>query len=63
MFVFVKKIIWHMDKLNIKKIYEYIVNNANLSVLNLEKRYLHQNGVDFCQKFIGNQYRGIPLQF
>ena len=26
-----------MDKLNVKKIYEHIVNNANLSVLNLDK--------------------------
>ena len=31
--------------LEIKKIYQRIVNYINLSVLKLEKRYLHQNGV------------------
>ena len=30
--------------LEIKKIYEGIVNNVNLSVLKLLKRHLHQNG-------------------
>ena len=33
--------------LEIKKIYQLIVNYVNLSVLKLEKRYLHQNGVEF----------------
>ena len=27
------------------------------------KRYLQQKGVEFCRKFIGNQFRGRPLQF
>ena len=27
-----------------------VINKVNLSVLNLEKRYLHQNGVEFNQK-------------
>ena len=36
--------------LEIKKIYQHIVNDVNLSVLKLEKRYLHQNGVEFNQK-------------
>ena len=49
--------------LEIKKIYQHIVNNANLSVLKLEKRYLHENGVEFCQKLNGNQFRGIKPQF
>ena len=31
----------------IKKIYQRIANNVNLSVLKLETRYLHQNGVEF----------------
>ena len=38
--------------LEIKKIYQRIVNNVNLSVLKLEKRYLHQNGVELNQKLI-----------
>ena len=33
-----------LQVLGIKKIYQCIVNNTNLSVLKLEKRYLHQNG-------------------
>ena len=48
--------------LEIKKIYQRIVNNVNLSVLNLEKRYLHQNGVEFDHTLIGNQFRGISRQ-
>ena len=40
--------------LEIKKIYQLIINNVNLSVLKLEKRYLHQNVVEFKQKLIGN---------
>ena len=47
--------------LEIKKIYQRIVNNV-LSVLKLEKRYLHQNGVEFNQKIIGNQFRGTTQQ-
>ena len=47
-----------MVKLNIKKIYEYIVNNTNLSVLKLEKRYLHQTGLEFHHKLIEEQFRG-----
>ena len=48
--------------LEIKKIYQHIVNNANLSVLKLEKRYLNQNGVEFHHKLIGNQFRGLTWQ-
>ena len=48
--------------LEIKKIYQRVVNNVNLSVLKLEKRYLHQNGVEFDQKLIGNKFRGITRQ-
>ena len=48
--------------LEIKKIYQRTVNNVNLSVLKLEKRYLHQNGVEFHHKLIGNQFRGISRQ-
>ena len=57
--------IWpgHEDKLKIRKIYEHIVNNINLSVLKLEKRYLHENEVEYCQELIGNQFRGIKPQF
>ena len=51
-----------LQVLEIKKIYQCIVNNVNLSVLKLEKRYLHQNGVEFNQKLIGNQFRGITRQ-
>ena len=40
--------------LEIKKIYQCIANNVNLSVLKLEKRYLHQNGIEFNQNFVGN---------
>ena len=40
----------HKDSLEIKKIYQRIVNNVDLSVLKLEKLYLHQNGVEFNQK-------------
>ena len=29
------------------------------SVLNLEKRYLHQKGIEFHQKLIGNQFRDV----
>ena len=45
--------IWpgHKDRLEIKKIYQRIINNVNLSVLKLQKRYLHQNGVEFYQKY------------
>ena len=28
----------------------------------LEKRYLHQTGVEVYQKFIGNQFRGTTLK-
>ena len=48
--------------LEIKKIYQHIENNVNLSVLKLEKRYLHQNGVEFNQKLIGNIVRGLCRQ-
>ena len=48
--------------LEIKKIYQCIVNYVNLSVLKLEIRYLHQNGIEFTQKFIGNQFRGLTQQ-
>ena len=34
----------------IKKIYQRVVNNVNLSVLKLQRRYLHQNGVEFQHK-------------
>ena len=43
--------------LEIKKISQCIVNNVNLSVLKLEKRPLHKNGVEFYKKLIGNQYK------
>ena len=46
--------------LEIKKIYQRIVNNVNLSVLKLEKHYLHQNGVEFNQKIVAKQFRGAP---
>ena len=39
--------------LEIKKIYQRIVNYVYLSVLKLEKGYLHQNGIEFHQNFIG----------
>ena len=48
-----------LQVLEIKKIYQCIVNNVNLSVLKLEQRYLHQNGIEFHQKFIGNQIKGL----
>ena len=48
--------------LEIKKIYQHIVCNVNLSVLKLVKRYLHQNGIELNQKLIGNQFRDIPRQ-
>ena len=48
--------------LEIKKIYQRIVNYVNISILKLEKRYLHQNGVEFHQQFIGNQIRGATRQ-
>ena len=49
--------------IEIKKIYQLIANNANLSVLKLEKRSLHQNGVEFREELIGNQSRDIKPQF
>ena len=54
------KILVHI--LEIKKIYQHIVNNVNLPVLKLEKCYLHQNGVEFHWKLIGNQLRGVCRQ-
>ena len=39
-----------LHALEIKKIYQRTVNNVNLSVLKLEKRHLHQNGVEFHHK-------------
>ena len=33
--------------LEINKIYQRILNYVTLSILKLEKRYLHQNGVEF----------------
>ena len=39
---------------------KYII--INLSVLKLEKRNLHQNGVELHQKFIGNQISGATRQ-
>ena len=35
---------------------------VNTSVFKLGKRYLHQNGVEFHQQFIGNQIRGATRQ-
>ena len=32
--------------LEIKKIHQHIINYVNISVLKLEKRYLHKNGVE-----------------
>ena len=46
----------------IKKIYQHIINIVNLSVLKLEKRYLHQNGVEFNKKLLGNIVRGLCRQ-
>ena len=48
--------------LEIKKIYQRIINYVNLSVLKLKKRYLHQNGVEFRQQFIGNQIMGATRE-
>ena len=39
-----------LQVLKIKKISQCIVSIVNLSVLKLEKRYLHQNWVQFKQK-------------
>ena len=49
-----------MDKLNIEKIYQQIVNNVNISVLKSQKPYLHQNGVEFYQKLIQG-YKPDPV--
>ena len=48
---------WHLSGcgpfqvLKTKKIYQRILNYVNLSVLMLEKLYLHQNGVEYPQEF------------
>ena len=46
--------VWEIIQRGGVKDLEAKLNNVNLSVLKLEKRYLHQNGEEFDQKLIGN---------
>ena len=46
-----------------KDCHDLLKNIITSSIFELEKCYLHKNGVEFCQKLNGNQFRGVGRQF